>query len=75
MEEDLFNITIHDDHAGEVLLHEQMTRVQAEQTLTHYQLVGDRAKTAFLRAILASDVYSLNGRSVLVRRVPLPIGD
>jgi hypothetical protein len=75
MADDVYNVTIHDDFSGEILLHEQLTREDAEQALLEFDLVRDHPRMALVRAVLAAGLYSFNGRSVFVRRVPAPVGD
>jgi hypothetical protein len=75
MADDVFNLTIHDDLTGEILLHEQLTLEEAEQALLEFDLVRDHPRMALVRAVLAAGLYSFNGRSVFVRRVPAPAGE
>lgn len=75
MRDDIFDVTIHDDWSGEILLHQQLTREEAEKALLGYKLVRDHSRMAFVRAVLMAGLYSFNGRSVFVRRVPRVIED
>ena len=67
---DLFDVTIHDDLTGDILLHARMTQQEAEHALLVFDLVHDRPRMAMVRAVLAAGLYSFNGRSVFARRVP-----
>jgi hypothetical protein len=73
MGEDIFDLTIHDDMTGEILVHACMTQEEAEHALLVFDLVRDRPRMALVRAVLAAGLYSFNGKSVFVRRVPAPI--
>jgi hypothetical protein len=73
--EDTFDLIIHDDETGEVLLHKRMTQEEAEQALLAFELVKDRPHMALVRAVLSAGLYSINGRSVFARRVPRVIED
>jgi hypothetical protein len=53
MADDVFDVTIHDDHTGEVLLHKLMVQHEAEATLLKFDLVRDRPHMALARAVLA----------------------
>jgi hypothetical protein len=72
---DVFDVTIHDDETGEILLHACMTQEEAEQALLVFDLVRDRPRMSLVRAVLAAGLCSFNGKSVFVRRVPRIIGD
>ena len=71
--EDIFDLTIHDDETGEILLHACMTQQEVEHALSVFDLVHDRPRMTLVRAVLAAGLYSFNGESVFVRRVPTPI--
>ena len=75
MADDVYDVTIHDDGTGDILLHARMTQEEAEHTLLVFDLVHDRPGMALVRAVLAAGLYSFNGRSVFARRVPRAIGD
>ena len=70
MGEDTFDLIIHDDETGDVLLYKRMTREEAEQALVDFKLVKDRPHMALVRAVLAAGLYSINGRSMSAKRVP-----
>lgn len=71
--EDIFDLTIHDDETGEILLHACMTQDEVEHALSVFDLVHDRPRMALVQAVLAAGIYSFNGKSVFVQRVPSPI--
>ncbi len=73
MGEDIFDLIIHDDETGEILLHACMTQQEAEHTLQVFDLVHDRPRMALVRAVLAAGLYSINGKSVFARRIPAAI--
>jgi hypothetical protein len=73
MAEDIFDLIIHDDGTGEVLLHARMTQQEAEHALQVFDLVHDRPRMALVRAVLAAGLYSINGKSVFAKRVPAAI--
>lgn len=75
MGEDIFDLIIHDDETGEVLLHARMTQDEAEQTLLDFELVKDRPHMALVRAVLSAGLYSINGKSVSAKRVPRQLND
>lgn len=75
MTEDTFDLIIHDDETGEVLLHAHMTPEEAEHALLVFDLVHDRPHMSLVRAVLASGLYSFNGKSVFARRVPRQLND
>ncbi len=70
MAEDVFEIVIHDDETGEILLHKKMTREEAEQAIVSFDIVKDRPHMALIRAVLSAGLYSFNGKSVFAQRVP-----
>jgi hypothetical protein len=69
MADDVFDVTIHDDWTGEVLLQERMSQDDAEQALLDFELIQNRPCMSLVRAVLSAGLYSFNGRSVFVRRV------
>ena len=73
MAEDTFDIVIHDDETGEILLDKKMTREEAEQAIMNFDIVKDRPHMALIRAVLAAGLYSFNGKSVFAQRVPNPM--
>jgi predicted butyrate kinase (DUF1464 family) len=72
--EDIFDIVIHDDETGEVLLHRKLSREDAEQAIINFDIVKDRPHMALIRAVLAAGLYSINGKSVSAQRVPAAVG-
>jgi hypothetical protein len=72
---DTFELIIHDDETGEVLLYRRMTQEEAEQALVDFEFVKDRPHMALVRAVLTAGLYSINGRSVFAKRVPRMIED
>lgn len=70
MADDSFDLIIHDDETGEVLLHQRMTQKEAAQALLSFELVKHRPRMALVRAVLAAGLYSFNGRSVFARQIP-----
>ncbi|TDK35188.1 hypothetical protein E2F50_13070 [Rhizobium deserti] len=75
MAEDVFEILIHDED-GEILLHQQLTKEQAEQAILNFELVKDRPHMALIRAVLSAGVYNVGGKSIFAKRVPVgPLSD
>jgi hypothetical protein len=72
--EDVFEILIHDED-GEILLHQQLTKEQAERAILNFDLVKDRPHMALIRAVLSAGVYNVGGKSIFAKRVPPPIND
>ena len=75
MAEDTFDLIIHDDETGEVLLHANMTQQEAEHALSVFDIVHDRPRMALVRAVLSAGLYSINGKSVFTRRVSRQLND
>ena len=75
MTEDTFDLIIHDDETGEVLLHAHMTQEEAEHALLVFDLVCDRPHMELVGAVLAAGLYSFNGKSVFARRFPRTIAN
>jgi hypothetical protein len=69
VDEDVFEILIHDEDGG-ILLHQQLTKAEAEQAILNFDLVKDRPHMALIRAVLAAGMYDVGGKSVFARRVP-----
>jgi hypothetical protein len=67
--EDVFGILIHDED-GEILLHQQLTKEQAEQAILTFDLVKDRPHMALIRAVLSAGVYNVGGKAFSAKRVP-----
>jgi len=74
MPDDLFEITIHDED-GEVLLHKNMTKEDAEQAILSFDLVKDRPHMALVRAVLSAGLYSVGGKALRAKRVRPDRGD
>jgi hypothetical protein len=70
--EDVFEILIHDED-GEILLHQQLTKEEAEQAILNFDLVKDRPHMALIRALLSAGAYNVGGKSIFARRIPLDL--
>ncbi len=70
MAEDVFEVVIHDDKTGEILLHKKMSREEAEQAIVNFDIMKDRPHMALIRAVLAAGLYSFNGKSIFAQRIP-----
>jgi hypothetical protein len=71
--EDVFEILIHDED-GEILLHQHLTKDQAEQAILNFDLVKDRPHMALIRAVSAG-IYNIGGKLIFAKRVPPPVND